>query len=96
MKKAWQDFITRFKPKYRVEIFNYHLVPFSPLMTNSNSEEFGKGEYEAARKYFDKVVMATSKAKVAPAEIHLVKGKNNVMHTANFGPVKELKRFMAR
>lgn len=95
MKKAWQNFITQFKPKYRVEVFNYHLVPFSPLMTNENTQEFEKGEYEAARNYFDKVVMATSKAKIAPAEVHLVKGKKTVMHSANFGPVKEVKQFMA-
>jgi hypothetical protein len=96
MKKAWQNFITQFKPRYTVEVLNYHLVPFSPLMTNTNKQEFEKGEYEAARKYFDKAVMATAKAKVAPAEIHLIKGRKNVIHSANFGPVKELKRFMAR
>lgn len=95
MKKAWQNFIAQFKPRYAVEVFNYHLVPFAPLMTNTNRQEFDKGEYEAARKYFDKVVVATSKAKVVPAEVHLIKGKNTVMHTASFGPVKEVKRYMA-
>ncbi|MEM8895204.1 MAG: hypothetical protein AAGC88_11550 [Bacteroidota bacterium] len=95
MKKAWQNFITQFKPKYRVEAHNYHLVPFSMLQTNSNSRDFEKGEYEAARKYYDKVVMATTKAGVAPAEVFLIKGKKSVVHSASFGPVAHVKKFQA-
>ena len=95
MKKAWQNFVAQFKPRYRVEVHNYHLVPFAPLMTNANTQDFEKGEYDAARKYFDKVVMATAKAKVAPAEVYLIKGKKTVVHSASFGPISEVKRFKA-
>ncbi len=93
MKKAWQNFITQFKPRYTVKVTNYHLIPFKAPVVEERAEEFGKGEYVAAKKYFDKVVHTTHKANVKPTEINLIKGKKTVMHLANLGPVDQLKDF---
>lgn len=92
MKKAWRNFVTSFKPSYSVIFTMYHVIPGFPVKRNSTKHDFGKGAYEEAKKFFDKVVHKTTEVRLAPVEVHLVKGKKKVVQKTQFGPIKELKK----
>lgn len=92
MKKAWRNFVTSLKPSYSVIFTMYHVIPGSPVKRNATKHEFGKGAYEEAKKFFDQVVHKTNQVRLAPVEVHLVKGKKRVVQNIQFGPIKELKK----
>ncbi|MBV6644080.1 MAG: hypothetical protein KI790_01445 [Cyclobacteriaceae bacterium] len=93
MKKAWQNFLTSFKPTYSVVVNTCFVIPGMPFKKRANRLDFEKGEFDEAKNFYDKVVTKTKEIKMAPAEIHLVKGKKKVVMAQNFGPVDELKKF---
>lgn len=93
MKKAWKQFVTQFKPKYSVKVITYHVIPGLPVTKNAETHSFGKGEREAATRFYEQAVGKTKEIKLAPAEIHLVKGRRKVLAKQHFGPVEDLKVF---
>jgi hypothetical protein len=90
MFKAWQNFITSFKPTYSVLAITYFVVPGLPVNKSENRYEFGKGEIDEARTFYDKVVNKTKELGFSPAEVHLIKGKKTVIDKKVFGPVEKL------
>jgi len=92
MKKAWIDFLTSFKPTYSVVVHLYHVIPnFSEVQKFSDRQDFGKGEYQKAKLYYDRVVRKNIEAQIMPSDVSLIKGKKTVMETRNFGPVEVVK-----
>ncbi len=92
MKKAWIDFLNSFKPTYSVTVRLYHVIPNYPeVQSFSDREDFGKGEYQKAKLYYDRVVRKNIEHKVMPVEVKLIKGKKTVMESRNFGPVDTVK-----
>lgn len=92
VKTAANNFVKTFKPSYSVVVTMYHVIPGLPVKRNATKHEFGKGSYNTAVNFFEKVVDKTKEIKLAPAEIHLVKGKKKVVQKVYFGPVPELKK----
>ncbi len=92
MKKAWQDFLTSFKPRYAVNAITYFVIPGMPVNRTENHHQFERGEYDKAKDFFDRVVKKTEEVKFSPVEIVLIKGKKRVMETKTFGPVDQIQR----
>ena len=90
MKKAWQNFIRSFQPTYKVNAITYFVIPGLPVNRNENVHHFDKGEYEQAKKFFDNVANKTQQLRFGPVEIHLIKGKKNVIEEKKFGPVDKI------
>jgi hypothetical protein len=87
LKKAIDNFITSFKPTYSVSAITYFVVPGIPVNKNVSKHDFGKGQYEEAREFYDKVVKKTKDLGLSPAEIHLVKGKKTILEQQQIGNV---------
>jgi len=92
MKKAWKNFIISMKPTYAVEFTMYHVVPGTHVKKNAERHQFGKGSLDEAKDFYNKVVNKTSQIKLAPAEVHLIKGKKRVIQKKYFGPVDQVKQ----
>jgi hypothetical protein len=90
MKKAWLEFIKSFKPTYSVSAVTYFVIPGVPVNKNISRHDFGKGEYEKAKEFYDKVVKKTKELGFSPAEVHLIKGKSNVIEKQQFGPLAQI------
>ena len=91
MKKAWANFLKSFKPRYSVIVNMYHVVPGNPIKKHAHKHDFGKGELNAASKFYQKVVNKHSQLGFPNTEIQLVKGKKTVLQTKNYGPVDMVK-----
>lgn len=92
VKKPLKKFVTSFKPSYSVIFTMYHVIPGSPVQRKATRHDFGKGEFQEAKTFYEKVVNKTHEVKLAPTEVHLVKGKKKVVQRKHFGPVKEVKQ----
>ncbi|MEQ8237999.1 MAG: hypothetical protein RIA69_02245 [Cyclobacteriaceae bacterium] len=87
----YRAFITFFKPKYSVIVSMYHVIPGRPVQRFEHKHEFGKGEIDAARKFYNQVIKKHSETGFPNTEIILVKGKKSFLHTKHFGPVTMVK-----
>ena len=92
IEKKWRKFITAFKPTYKVDITMYHFIPGMPVKANRTRHSFKKGEFEAAKLFFQNASEKTRDVNMAPVEIDLVRGKRKVISRRHFGPVKKLKQ----
>lgn len=92
MKKAWLEFLRSFKPTYAVSAVTYFVIPGVPVNKNVSRHDFGKGEYEKAKEFYEKVVKKTQELGFSPAEVHLIKGKNSIIQKQVFGPVAEVSK----
>jgi hypothetical protein len=68
-------------------------VPGVPVNKNINKHDFGKGQYEEAKEFYNKVVKRTKDLGFSPAEVHLIKGKNTLLEQQKFGPVDQIQSF---
>ena len=84
MKKAWNKFVATFKPRYTVIFTMYHVIPGLPVKRNATRHEFGKGAYNEAKSFYEKVVSKTLEVKLAPTEIILLKGKKKILLGRHF------------
>jgi len=87
----YRAFITFFKPKYSVIVSMYHVIPGRPVQRYDHKHEFGKGEIDAARKFYNQVIKKHSETGFPNTEILLVKGKKSFLHSKQFGPVTMVK-----
>ncbi|MGF1637672.1 MAG: hypothetical protein ACFCUU_11415 [Cyclobacteriaceae bacterium] len=83
--------VRTFKPRYAVSFTMYNVIPGVPVEGNTTLHQFGKGEINEARNLFEKIVHKTSEIRLAPVEVHLIKGKKQILQAKQFGPVNELK-----
>lgn len=83
--------ITYFKPTYTVVFTMYHVIPGIPVQGKPDRHSFGKGEWQKAGEFYDKLVAKTKEFKIAPVEVQLIKGKKKVLKSHHLGPVQELK-----
>ncbi len=90
MKKAIQAFFRQFQPTYTVNAITYWVIPFSPVQKHENKYEFSRGEYDAAKAFYDKVIKKTQELGYSPAEVQLIKGKKSVVESKQIGPVSSL------
>ncbi len=91
MKKAWLDFLTSFKPTYSVTVSMYHVIPGQQVKKFDYREDFGKGEIEQARKFYNALIARHKEIGFPNSEIHLLKGKKTSLHETKFGPVDLVK-----
>ena len=87
LKSAIDNFLTSFKPTYSVSAITYFVVPGIPVNKNVSRHDFGKGQYEEAKEFYNKVVKRTKDIGFSPAAIQLVKGKKTVIEQQQLGPV---------
>ena len=92
IEKKWRKFITAFKPRYNVDVTMYHFIPGMPVKTNKTRHSFKKGEFEAAKLFFNNASEKTRDVNIAPVEISLVRGRRRIVTSRHFGPVKALKQ----
>ncbi|XOV91219.1 MAG: hypothetical protein ACFHWX_13515 [Bacteroidota bacterium] len=85
-------FFNLFKPSYSVVVTTYHVIPGFPLNKNLHKHDFGKGAFDEAKAFYDKVVKKTGEIKLAPVEINLLKGKSTIVESQKFGPVDQVKK----
>ncbi len=90
MKKAIQNFFKQFQPTYMVNAITYWVIPGAPVQKHENKYAFSRGEYDAAKEFYDKVVRKTEEMGYSPAEVLLIKGKNSVVESKQLGPVSSL------
>lgn len=81
-----------FQPKYSVIVNMYHVIPGTPVKKFEHRHDFGKGEYDVASMFFQKVVRKHSKLNFPNTEIQLIKGRKTVIERKNYGPVDLVKR----
>lgn len=91
MKKAWLDFLKSFQPTYSVTVSMYHVIPGRQVQKFDYREDFGKGELEPARKFYNNLINKHKEVGFPNSEIHLVKGKKTSLHSTTFGPVDLVK-----
>ncbi len=91
MKKAWANFLTNFKPTYSVVVSMYHVIPGSKIQKYDHRHDFGKGEIDQARVFYNAVIQKHAEVGFPNTEIQLVKGKKTILHTKQFGPVELVK-----
>jgi hypothetical protein len=92
MKKSWSSLFNAFKPSYNVDVTMFLFIPGFPVKANRTRHSFRKGGYHEARLFFERASRKTREHKVAPVEINFVKGKNRIMISRHFGPVKSMKK----
>jgi hypothetical protein len=90
---SYNKMMVTFKPSYSVVFTMYHVIPGIPVKRKSQLHKFGKGSIKEATEFYNKVVHKTMETRLAPAEIHLVRGRKKVVDRRQFGPVNELKQF---
>lgn len=91
MKNPLAGFFKMFKPSYSVVVNMYHVLPGSPVKMHSHKHDFGKGEFELAEHFFNKVVAKHTQLGFPNTEIQLVQGKRKVVQKRNYGPVDAVK-----
>jgi hypothetical protein len=80
---------TPFLPTYDVVFIMYNLVPGKPLDKCETIYNFEKGESQKAQEFYDIMLQSTANFKMMPSEV-VLKRKNKVIKTTQFGPVKEI------
>lgn len=91
MKKAWLNFLTSFKPKYSVVVSMYHVIPGRQIQKHDHKHDFGKGELNEARSFYNSIIKKHSETNFPNTEIVLIKGKKSILHAKQFGPVEMVK-----
>ncbi|MFY0605802.1 MAG: hypothetical protein JXR10_03745 [Cyclobacteriaceae bacterium] len=91
MKNPFAGIIKMFQPRYAVVVNMYHVVPGIPVQKHAHRQEFDRGEVDQASIFFQKVVKKHSTLGFPNTEVQLIKGKNTVMQTKNYGPVDLVK-----
>lgn len=92
MKKAWINFLKNFQPSYSVTVNMYHVIPGNPVQKFKHQHDFGKGELDQAKRFYDKVISNhTQLGGFTNTEISLIKGKKTLVQLKNYGPVDMVK-----
>lgn len=89
-----KSFVTPFLPKYDVVFIMYSVVPGKPLDKFETVYNFEKGESEKANEFYQKMLVSTENFKMMPSEV-VMKRKNKIVKTTQFGPVKEIQATIA-
>ena len=69
----------------------YHVIPGRQIQKYDHKHDFGKGEIEEARVFYNNVLKKHSETEFPNTEISLIKGKKTVLHQRQFGPVELVK-----
>ena len=84
------NFLRTLKPTYTVNAITYFVIPGVPLQKNVSKHDFGKGELEKAKGFFNEVIGKTKELGLAPVDIQLVKGKKSIIEQVKIGPVDQV------
>lgn len=88
--KNVKAFVLSLKPTYSVEVDIYAFIPGIAVEKQTTRHDFGKGELEPAKAFFEKVVAKNKEMKLVPSEVKLIKGKKKVMMNQPLGPVDQM------